>query len=58
MAVEKGIVATVISASTQQISGDVYGSMLLGLPASKFEEAMDYLSSFGNLSVEEVTEIV
>lgn len=58
MAVEKGIVATVIYASTQQISGDVYGSMLLGLPASKFEEAMDYLSSFGNLSVEEVTEIV
>ena len=45
LATEEGISATVISANTQKLSEEVYGSMLLGVPNAQFEQAMDFLRS-------------
>ena len=45
---------TVISASTQKLSEEVYGSMLLGIPSGQFQRAMDYIDTMSNIRVEEV----
>ncbi len=58
MAREKGIIATVLEANTRKLSGDVYGTTLIGLPEKDLYEAAKFLSSFENVSVEEVTEDV
>ena len=55
LATEEGISATVISANTQKLSEEVYGSMLLGVPNAQFEQAMDFLRSIENLQVEEAS---
>ena len=55
LATEEQIAANVISASTQKLSEEVYGSMLLGIPASQFERAQAFLQSIENLQVEEVS---
>ena len=55
LATEEGISATVISANTQKLSEEVYGSMLLGEPNARFEQAMDFLRSIENLQVEEAS---
>ena len=47
--------ATVISATTQKLSEEVYGGMLLGVPNAQFEQAMDFLRSIENLQVEEAS---
>ena len=54
LASEEGILCTVISASTQKLSEEVYGSMLLGIPSGQFQRAMDYISTMSNIRVEEV----
>ena len=58
MAKEKGIIATVLEANTRKLSGDVYGTTLIGLPEKDLYEAAKFLTSFENVSVEEVTEDV
>ena len=55
LAVAEGISATVISASTQRLSEEVYGSMLLGVPREQFDRAMNFLQSIPNLQVEEAS---
>ena len=54
LAAEHGIMANVISASTQAISEEVYGSLLLGIPKGQLAEAREFLSSFPNIRYEEV----
>lgn len=39
LATEEGISANVISATTQKLSDEIYGSMLLGIPNSQFDKA-------------------
>ena len=55
LATEEGISATVISATTQKLSEEVYGSMLLGVPNAQFEQAMEFLKGIENLQVEEAS---
>ena len=54
-AVEKGILANIVAASTRGLDGKVYGSMLLGIPGGpeQVREAIDYLQSVSNVIVEE-----
>lgn len=42
LAAEESIYANVISASTQKLSEEVYGSMLLGIPNSQFDRAWQF----------------
>ena len=55
LATEENITATVISATTQKLSEEVYGGMLLGVPNAQFEQAMDFLRGIENLQVEEAS---
>ena len=55
LATEENITATVISATTQKLSEEVYGGMLLGVPNAQFEQAMDFLKGIENLQVEEAS---
>ena len=54
MAMELGIKANILSASTKIVSGKVYGNMLLGLPQDGGDKAMDYLKNIPDMIVEEV----
>lgn len=56
MAIEKGIYANIMAASTKTIGGMAYGNMLLGIPGGReaVEEAKAYLESVPDVSVEEV----
>ena len=58
MAMECGIPASILSASTRSIEKRAYGSMLLNIPGDKetMKRAMAYLRSFENVSVQEVNE--
>lgn len=58
MAMECGIPASILSASTRSIEKRAYGSMLLNIPGDKetMKRAMAYLCSFENVSVQEVNE--
>ncbi|MGN1348046.1 MAG: methionine ABC transporter ATP-binding protein, partial [Acutalibacteraceae bacterium] len=55
MAVEKGIEANIVYASTKSIGDKVYGSMLLGIPneEDKIKTATEYLTTTPNVIVEE-----
>ena len=55
LATEENIAANVISASTQKLSEEIYGSMLLGVPAAQFDRAWEFLSGIENLPVEEAS---
>ncbi len=55
LATEEGVCANVISASTQKLSEEIYGGMLLGIPAGQFECAWAFLNRIENLQVEEVS---
>ena len=55
LATEENIAANVISASTQKLSEEIYGSMLLGVPAAQFDRAWEFLSGIENLQVEEAS---
>ena len=56
MAVEKGIEANILYASTKSIGGKVYGSMILGIPNTKEQiiTAKEYLQNTENIEAEEV----
>ena len=56
MAIERGIVASILNASTKTIEGRTYGSMLLSVPGGKkeVERALAYISEFPDLTAEEV----
>ena len=55
LATEEGISANVISATTQKLSDEIYGSMLLGIPNSQFDKATAFLKNFENIKIEEVS---
>ena len=56
MAVEKHILANIVSAGTRCVDDRVYGTMLLGIPGGEdeYKEAKAYIESVGNVIVEEV----
>ena len=54
MLAEENIFCNVISASTQKLSEEVYGSMMLGIPSSQFDKAVSFIRSVANVEVEEV----
>ena len=58
MAIEKGIAANILGASTRCIGEKVYGNMLLGISGgdSEVKEATEYLCSMENVTVREVSE--
>ena len=58
MARELGLMANVLSASTQPIDGETYGSILLGVPHEQMDAAVEFLRSIPNMTVEEVTDLV
>lgn len=55
MAVRTGVLANIISASTRSLDGQIYGSMLLGVPAGEQTRALDFLRSYPDIYAEEVT---
>lgn len=57
MAVEKGIFANIIAASTKTIGDKLYGSMILGISGGreKLDDALSYLSGISDITAEEVT---
>lgn len=57
LAVEEGIEASIVYASTKSIGSKTYGSMLLGIPDSpeKLERAIRYLTRIDDITAEEVT---
>ena len=56
MALEKGICANIMAASTKTISGKAYGNMLLGIAGDRndLEAAMSYLTAVEDVVAEEV----
>ena len=56
MAIDEGIAANILAASTRCIGDKVYGNMLLGIPGgdSDLERASKYLQSMPDILVEEV----
>ena len=58
MAMDKGIAANILSASTRCIGDKVYGNMLLGVDGDDHvvEEVKAYLQRVGDVIVEEVKE--
>lgn len=58
MAIDKGIAANILAASTKIIGDKVYGNMLLGLPDSDemLSSAKIYLTKIADVIVEEVTD--
>ena len=54
LAAEESIFCNVISASTQKLSEEVYGSMMLGIPSSQFDKAVSFIHNVANVEVEEV----
>lgn len=56
LAKDKGIVASILGASTKSIGDKAYGNMLLCITAdeTRIKEAIDYLSKFDDIFVEEV----
>ena len=56
MAMEKHILANIVSAGTRCVGDRVYGTMLLGIPGGEdeYKEAKAYIESVGNVIVEEV----
>ncbi len=55
MAVQTGVMASIISASTKSSGGAVYGSMLLGLKSKEErQQALDYIHKVAGVTAEEV----
>ena len=54
LAAEENIFCNVISASTQKLSEEVYGSMMLGIPSRQFDKAVSFIHNVANVVVEEV----
>lgn len=60
LAIEKGIEASIVYASTRHIKGKVYGSMLLSIEGGKdkVKEVIDYFTAVEDILAEEVNENV
>ena len=58
LAVEHGILCNVISATTQRLSEEVYGSLYLGIPKEKMEQAMAFFATSPKVQAQEVSEHV
>ena len=58
MAVEAGVMASVLAADTTTVSGDTFGSTLLGVPNPQFDMAMAYLNSIPGITAKEVSDNV
>ena len=54
LAAEENIFCNIISASTQKLSEEVYGSLLIGIPSAHFDRALKFISSVANVTAEEV----
>ena len=56
MAIDEGITASILSASTKGIGDKAYGNIILGIPGGKaeLEKAMKYLKAMPDIFVEEV----
>ena len=56
LALDCGITASILGASTKGIGEKAYGNMLLGIPGgdAELQRAMDYLRSIPDIFVEEV----
>ncbi len=56
MAIDEGITASILSASTKGIGDKAYGNIILGIPGGKaeLERAMKYLKAMPDIFVEEV----
>lgn len=56
MAIDEGIAASILSASTKGIGDKAYGNIILGIPGGKaeLERAMKYLRAMPDIFVEEV----
>ena len=59
MAVRTGVLASIIAASTRSLDGQIYGTMLLGVPAGDdTAKALEFLRGYPDIFAEEVTENV
>lgn len=54
LAAEESVFCNVISATTQKLSDEVYGSLLIGIPEAQFNRAMSFISSVANVQAQEV----
>ena len=48
------IFCNVISASTQKLSEEVYGSLLIGIPSAQYDRAIKFISTVANVTAQEV----
>ena len=55
MAVKTGVLASIIAASTRSLDGQIYGTMLLGVPAGETARALEFLRGYADIYAEEVT---
>lgn len=55
LAAEENIFCNVISASTQKLSEEVYGSMLIGIPSAQYDRAIKFISTVANVTAQEVS---
>ena len=55
MAVRTGVLASIIAASTRSLDGQIYGTMLLGVPTAQTAQALEFLRSYSDIYAEEVT---
>ena len=58
LAADEGIYCNVLSADTQKLSDNVYGSMLLGIPRGQVKRAIEIITANPNIQAEEVDEYV
>ena len=54
MAVDEGICASILSASTRTIGDKMYGNMLLGVKEDQADRALAYLKQMPGITVQEV----
>lgn len=54
LAAEENIFCNVISASTQKLSEEVYGSLLIGIPSAQYDHAIKFISTVANVTAQEV----
>ena len=59
MAIERGVRANILAASTRLLDGRIYGTMLLGIPKEgrRLSDALDYLSGVEGVVYEVLSEV-
>lgn len=59
MAIERGVRANILAASTRLLDGKIYGTMLLGIPkeGGRLSDALDYLSGVEGVVYEVLSEV-